>query len=167
MSSATVHAGRLCTAGSRAAASVAPPAEGEAEQGGASQHHQGDGDRRFSPNGVGSQRQNEVDRSLRAETINVCAGRSILLKLLVGLTAQHDELRAGRAERGPAVATEVGDRLEVRHQSAGQPHQFDVALGLPFEPPARLDAIEIAVQGRSSEASQDDRQADRSAPAQH
>jgi hypothetical protein len=41
--------------------------------------------RRFSPNGVGSQRQNEVDRSLRAATINVCADRSILLKLLVGL----------------------------------------------------------------------------------
>src|ERR1700675_1027183 len=64
----------------------------------------------------------------------------------VELTAQHDELRAGRAERRPAVAGEVGDRLEVRHQSAGQPHQLDVALGLPFEPPARLDAIEIAVE---------------------
>ena len=46
----------------------------------------------------------------------------------------------------PAVAAEVGDRLEVRRQSAGQPHQLDVALGLPFEPPARLDAIEIAVE---------------------
>src|SRR5580692_4912138 len=64
----------------------------------------------------------------------------------VELTAQHDELRARRADRRPAVAAEVGDRLEVRHQSAGQPHQLDVALGLPFEPPARLDAIEIAVE---------------------
>ncbi len=56
------------------------------------------------------------------------------------------KLRTGRADRRPAVAAEVGDRLEVRRQSAGQPHQLDVALGLPFEPPARLDAIEIAVE---------------------
>ena len=41
----------------------------------------------------------------------------------VELTAQHDELRARRADRRPAVAAEVGDRLEVRHQSAGQPHR--------------------------------------------
>ena len=64
----------------------------------------------------------------------------------IELTAQHDELRTGRADCRPAVAAEVGDRLEVRRQSAGQPHQLDVALGLPFEPPARLDAIEIAVE---------------------
>jgi hypothetical protein len=65
----------------------------------------------------------------------------------VELTAQHDEPRAGRADRRHAVAAEVGDRLEVGHQSAGQPHELDVALGrLPFEPPARLDAIEIAVE---------------------
>ena len=49
----------------------------------------------------------------------------------VELTAQHDELRARRADRRPAVAAEVGDRLEVRHQSAGQPHQFDVAANVP------------------------------------
>ena len=64
----------------------------------------------------------------------------------VELTTQHDELRAGRANRRPVVAAEVGDRLEVRHQPAGQPHQLDVALGLPFEPAARLDAIEITVE---------------------
>ena len=64
----------------------------------------------------------------------------------VELATQHDELRAGRADRRPIVAAKVGDRLEVRHQAAGQPHQLDVALGLPFEPPARLDAIEIAVE---------------------
>ena len=64
----------------------------------------------------------------------------------VELTAQHDELRTGRADHRPAVAAEVGDRLEVWHQSASQPHQLEVALALPFEPPARLDAIEIAVE---------------------
>ena len=64
----------------------------------------------------------------------------------VELAAQHDELRAGRADRRSIVAAEVGDGLEVRHQAAGQPHQLEVALGLPFQPPARLDAIEIAVE---------------------
>jgi hypothetical protein len=64
----------------------------------------------------------------------------------VELTTQHDELCAGRADRRPVVAAEVGDRLEVRHQTPGQPHQLDVTLGLAFEAPARLDAIEITVE---------------------
>jgi hypothetical protein len=64
----------------------------------------------------------------------------------IELAAQHHELCAGRADRRPVVAAEVGDRLEVRHQSAGQPHQLDIALALPFKPTARLDAIEIAVE---------------------
>ena len=64
----------------------------------------------------------------------------------VELAAQHDELRAGRADRRHVVAAEVGDRLEVRHQAASQPHQLEVALGLPLEPAARLDAVEIAVK---------------------
>ena len=64
----------------------------------------------------------------------------------VEMAAQHDELCAGLADRRPVVAAEIRDRLEVRHQPAGQPHQLDTALGLPFEPTARLDAIEIAVK---------------------
>ena len=64
----------------------------------------------------------------------------------VELTAQHHELRTGRADRRAIVAAEIGDRLEVRHQAAGQPHQLDVALGLALQPPARLDAVEIAVE---------------------
>lgn len=64
----------------------------------------------------------------------------------VELATQHDELRAGRMDRRPIVAAEVGDRLEIRHQAAGQPHQLDVALAFPFEPAARLDAIEIAIE---------------------
>jgi hypothetical protein len=64
----------------------------------------------------------------------------------VELATQYGELRAGRADRRPVVAAEVDNRLEVRHQPARQPHQLDNALGLPFEPPARLDAVEIAIE---------------------
>ncbi|OAP50123.1 hypothetical protein ATC00_09105, partial [Sinorhizobium americanum] len=49
----------------------------------------------------------------------------------VELAAQHHEPRAGGADRCPVVASEVGNRLEVRHQAAGEPHQFDIALALP------------------------------------
>src|ERR1019366_2337505 len=38
------------------------------------------------------------------------------------------------------------DGLEVRGQATGQPHQLDVALGLPLKPTARLKPIEVAVE---------------------
>jgi len=51
-----------------------------------------------------------------------------------------------RLEHGLAVVlAEVGYRLEVWHQAAGQPHQLDVALALPFEAPARLHPIEVSI----------------------
>ena len=49
----------------------------------------------------------------------------------VEIAAQDDELGTGSADRRSVVATKVGDRLEIRHQPAGQPHQLDVALALP------------------------------------
>src|ERR1700684_2052728 len=61
--------------------------------------------------------------------LNLLVDRNNRPREKVELAAQHDELRAGRADRRPAVAAEVGARLEVRHQAAGQPHQLDVALG--------------------------------------
>ena len=64
----------------------------------------------------------------------------------VEIAAQDDELSTGSADRRSVVATKVGDRLEIRNQPAGQPHQLDVALALPLEPAARLDAVEIAIQ---------------------
>ncbi len=64
----------------------------------------------------------------------------------VQLTAEHNELPACTANGRPIVLAEIGDRFEVRHQSAGQPHQFDIALGLTLQPSARLDAIEVAVE---------------------
>ena len=43
------------------------------------------------------------------------------------------------------VFAEIGDGFEVWSQAARQPHRLDVALTLPLEPAARLNAVEIAV----------------------
>jgi hypothetical protein len=52
--------------------------------------------------------------------------------------------RGQSKESGLAVVlAEIGDGLEVRHQPAGQPHEFDVSLGFLLTPPARLDSIEV------------------------
>jgi hypothetical protein len=61
-------------------------------------------------------------------------------------SAKHDELAAGRPDRWPVVLAEIGNGLEIRHEASGQPHQFDVPLGLPLQAPARRDAVEIAVK---------------------
>src|SRR5882757_6840966 len=45
----------------------------------------------------------------------------------------------------PLSLREVGYGLEVRHQPSGQPNQFNVALALPLQTPARLHAIEVSV----------------------
>jgi hypothetical protein len=61
-------------------------------------------------------------------------------------TAQPDELGAYRPDRQAVVLAEVGNRLEVGCQPPGQPHQFDIPLRFPFEPPARLNAVKVAVK---------------------
>src|ERR1700694_4647888 len=43
------------------------------------------------------------------------------------------------------IASPLSNGLEVRYQAAGQPDQLDIALALPLEASARLDAIEISV----------------------
>src|SRR5258708_854243 len=60
-------------------------------------------------------------------------------------SAKDYELAAGRPDRWPVVLAEIGNGLEIRHEASGQPHQFDVTLGLPLQAPARLHAVEIAV----------------------
>src|SRR5437773_3415934 len=60
-------------------------------------------------------------------------------------SAQHHELTADLADGLTIVFPEVGYRLEVWHQAAGQPNQFDVALAFPFQAPARLHPIEVSV----------------------
>src|SRR4051794_11598259 len=57
----------------------------------------------------------------------------------------HHELTADLANGLAVVLAEVGYRLEVRHQAAGQPNQLDVALALPLQAPARLHPIEVSV----------------------
>src|ERR1700694_1899253 len=59
--------------------------------------------------------------------------------------AQHHKLTADLADGLAVVLAEIGYRLEVRHQAAGQPHQLDVALALPLQAPARLHPIEVSV----------------------
>src|SRR3989440_5859179 len=60
-------------------------------------------------------------------------------------SVQHHELTADLADGLTIVFPEVGYRLEVWHQAAGQPNQFDVALAFPFQAPARLHPIEVSV----------------------
>jgi hypothetical protein len=61
-------------------------------------------------------------------------------------TAKLDKPSAHRPDRRAIVPAEVGNRLEVRRQPTGQPHQLDIALRFPFQPPARLHPVEIAVE---------------------
>ena len=61
-------------------------------------------------------------------------------------TAQPDELGAHRSDRDAVVLAEVRNRLEVRGQPSGQPHQLDIALRFAFQPPARLNAVKVAVK---------------------
>src|SRR6266850_1919357 len=60
-------------------------------------------------------------------------------------SAQHHELTADLADGLAIVLPEVGYRLEVRHQAAGQPNQLDVALAFSLQPSARLHPIEVSV----------------------
>ena len=62
-------------------------------------------------------------------------------------SSRHSAMNARHAspDRWAVVLAEVGDRLEVGRQPSGQPHQLDVALALALQPPARRDAIDIAV----------------------
>ena len=45
----------------------------------------------------------------------------------------------------PLSLPEIGYRLEIRHQAAGQPNQLDVALAFPLQAPARLHPIEVSI----------------------
>jgi hypothetical protein len=54
-----------------------------------------------------------------------------------------------RNPASPGSPSQVVAESPIRNPIAGIPfrnHETNPALGLPFEPPARLDAIEIAVE---------------------
>ena len=58
---------------------------------------------------------------------------------------KDDELATNLADRVAMILAEVGDRLEVRRKSPGQPHQLDVASRFALQTSARLDAVQIAI----------------------
>jgi hypothetical protein len=59
--------------------------------------------------------------------------------------AQHNKLSAHGADRFTVLHAKIRQRLEIRRQPTRQPHQFQIAICLLFEPPARLDAVQISV----------------------
>lgn len=59
------------------------------------------------------------------------------------LPAEHHEVPTGGAKRVPVLAPEVRDRIEVGCKAADQPHQLDIAAGLPLQAPARRDLVQV------------------------
>jgi hypothetical protein len=68
-----------------------------------------------------------------------------LLHARFEVAALCDEFAADSADRLAVVLAEVSNRLEIRHQLAGQPYEFEVALCLTLETAARLNPVEITV----------------------
>src|SRR3974377_277254 len=48
--------------------------------------------------------------------------------------AQFNKLHANLLDRWPAVFAEVGNRLVIRSEPAGQPHHLDIAPSLALKP---------------------------------
>ncbi|CAI8774290.1 hypothetical protein EMIT0P258_190045 [Pseudomonas sp. IT-P258] len=63
----------------------------------------------------------------------------------IKVATKHYELPADAANGFAVVLAKVGDGFEVRSQTARQPHQLDVALGLTFKPATGLNPIKIDV----------------------
>ncbi len=76
---------------------------------------------------------------LAANDRNACFGEQ------THQAAQFDKLHADPLDRWPTVLAEVGNRLVIRDEPAGQPHYLDIAPGLTLKPAARLNPLEIAV----------------------
>ena len=60
-------------------------------------------------------------------------------------TPQRDEAGANLADGAPVILAEIGNRLVVWRKAPRQPHHLDVAPSLAFQPAARLNPVEIAV----------------------
>src|SRR5882672_10264141 len=68
------------------------------------------------------------------------------LRKHIQVPAQDDKLPAHATDGGAVVFTEVGDGLEVRRQTASQPDQLKVALGLSLQATAGLQSIQITIE---------------------
>ncbi len=60
-------------------------------------------------------------------------------------SAKLHEPGAGTADAKAIVAAEVGDGLVVGNETASQPHQLDIAARFAFEPAARRDPVQVAI----------------------
>jgi len=60
-------------------------------------------------------------------------------------SAQLNELPADPAYRLAVVLSEIRNRLEIWHQSTGEPHHLDITLGLSLQSATGLYPIEVAV----------------------
>jgi len=67
------------------------------------------------------------------------------------LAAEFDEARTYLAKRQAIVFAEVRDCLVIRCEPTQQPHDLDIASGFSFEPPARLNPVQIAVNVKLEE----------------
>lgn len=61
------------------------------------------------------------------------------------LAKELDEGAAGRLKSSTVVLAKIGNGLEIRSQSAQQPHHLDIALALGFQAPGGADALEVTV----------------------
>src|SRR6185295_11415570 len=59
--------------------------------------------------------------------------------------ADLNEPRADLSDRRPVVLPEISNGLEVGRQSSEQPNDLEIATGLALKAPARMHAVEIAV----------------------
>lgn len=59
--------------------------------------------------------------------------------------AQLHELRTGFADGGAVIASEICNRLMIRHQAPEQPHHLDIAPDLALQPAAGRNPVEIAI----------------------
>ena len=61
------------------------------------------------------------------------------------MSAKLNQACAYLADRWPVVLAEIGNGFVIGNKPTQQPHHLQIAPSLALEPPARLHAIEIAI----------------------
>src|SRR5712671_2666181 len=59
--------------------------------------------------------------------------------------SRQSSTKRAHTQRQAIVFAEVRDRLVIRCEPTQQPHDLDIAPGFSFEPPARLNPVQIAI----------------------